>query len=486
MGSVASWLWVFAVGLPAMTPIALAQGRVPRGIELLEVGDLGGEPERPALAGGIWATDPLILGVEPGQDRTFLFRLGWLAADQAVSGPLPGEPGLASALPDAPDSQATRSERPPGAPAEILPAGGLPLAHTGVPLAPSLPEVLPFPPLPPGVLDVAIGGNGPHVLVAWAATEGPASAPSIRLAARRIGPDGRPVGEDLTLQVGPGRPADLAVAVAPEGGAVVAWTNHLPGRGAGLRWRAIGEKGTLGPLRSDWDIASDQGSPSIAVTPTGFALASLRTTLSGESAAGDRPFSGARGAEEGEGTERVPGPALPDREVLLRRLTPTGGAVRGEPIVVAARKGLNHPAMAARGGALWVFWTDPRGGGRMLRTRAYTADGSPLGPEGMLRTDLRLAGENPYRVAPAGDGYWLVAWPQLEGRGLSMVLEARLFHSTGNAAGPPLLVARSLGSIALRDLVASHTADRWIALWTEEEAGQHRLRYRPLRREFGP
>lgn len=475
-------------------PLASAQARVPK-IELLDAGDLGGEPRRPALAGGIWAEAPLILGVEPELDRTFLFRLGGLSPEPGTppgqrdavvpadgQNPPPGR-DLAAILPDArpgPAAVAAPAGPPASAP-EAEPANGRrPVSLDGA-AAPALPEILAFPPLPPGVLEMAVGGTGHNNIVVWAAAEGPDGAPGKRLSARRIGADGRPLGPDLTLQAGPSRPADLAVAVAPDGEAIVAWTNHLPGRGAGLRWRSIGSGDSLGLPRTDWDIASDQGSPSLAVVPGGFALAYLSTALEGEQAGGERPERkpAADPADAESGVE----PGTPEREIRLRRLAPSGGAMRGEPVVVAARKGLDHPAAVSRGSAISLFWTDPRGGGRMLRNRTYSADGTPFGPEGALRTDLRMLDTAPYRVAPAGDGYWLVMRPQLEGRGKSMVLEARLFHPAGNAAGPPLLVARSLGPIAMRDLIESPSADRWIALWTEEEAGQFRLRYRPMRRD---
>ncbi|MBM3266817.1 MAG: hypothetical protein FJZ01_04130 [Candidatus Sericytochromatia bacterium] len=449
---------------------AVGQPRAPR-LELLDAGDLGGEPRMPALAGGVWNREPLILGVEPDLDRTVLYRLAWLERGAAPNLPGPDRPRQGeTAGADAPELQdvlegtvATGSAGP--ARGDVAPAAGRPQP---IALEPGLPEIVPFEPLPPGVDSVALAGSVRDGLLAWVAREGSPEVPLYRLAARRFAVHGKPAGGDLTLQVGPGRPADLAVAVAPDGEALIAWTNHLAGRGAALHWRSVGHGGEIGALRRQWDIASDQGSPSVAVLPGGFALAHLETPLQGQP---PEPLEGGDDEVAGRG---------PDRALRIRKVSAGDASPRGEASTVAQRPGLDHPQVRSRGGAAHVFWTDPRGGGRMLRSRAVGSDAVPAGADFALRTDLRASEPEPFRVLPAADGLWLVVWPQLEGRGRAMVLQARLFHGAGNAVGPPALVGRSGGDLALRDVVESRGADRWIAVWTEEEAGRFRLRYRPL------
>ncbi len=454
------------------TDPASGQARMPR-LELLGPGDLGGEPKVPALAGGVWGREPLILGVEPDLDRTVLYRLAWLARGPIVPVPAAtpdgGQGALQAEAPELADLLEGAHTATGGSRADVAPAGGRPIPPDA---APSLPEIVPFPPLPSGVEEVAVAGSGPESLVAWSAREGPPEAPAYRLAARRFTHDGGRSGPDVTLQVGPGRPADLSLALATDGEALAAWTNHLPGRGAGLRWRTVSPDGELGPLRSGWDIASDQGSPSVAALAGGFGLAYLKTPLEGQ-----QPGEAA--------TDDATAPRGPDRELLMQRVALADGAARGDAIPVASRPGLDHPVMLGRPSALHVFWTDPRAGGRMLRARAVGPDGQPFGAETALRTDLRPPERVPYRIAEAGEGQWLVVWPQLEGRGRAMVLQARLYQSSGNAAGPPLLLGRSPGEVVLRDVVESRGGDRWIAVWTEEEAGRYRLRYRPMRLKAG-
>ena len=435
---------------------AAGQGRASR-VELLEAGDLGGEPRSPALAGGLWAPEPLVLGVEPDLDRTVLYRLPRLVAVPGIAPRLPFEAGTE-------DGPTRRSEATGDAAAtgDIVLAGARPIE---IP-APALPAVLPFPPLPPAVSELRLAGNGKAGVAAWVAREGPEVAPLSRISARRITPDGRPIGDDLTLQAGPALPRDLAVAMNNEGEVLVAWTNHLQGRGAGLRWRAIGQDGDLGPLRNEWDVPTDIGSPSIVPAPTGggFLVAYLSTSV-GQSDPATSPHG-------------------PLREIRLMRVVKGDAAPTGS-VLVRKGHGLDNPTVVARDGASFVFWTDPRGGGRALKMRLQGISTGGEWPDTALRSDLRLSEPVPYRVVSAPDGQWLVAWPQSEGRGRAMVLEARLFHHSGYAAGPPLLLGRSAGDIALRDLIEARGYDRWIALWTEEEAGRFRLRYRELRREPG-
>jgi hypothetical protein len=457
------------LGLMLAGPSA-GQSRVPR-LELLETGELGGEPHVPALAGGLWAREPLILGVEPDLDRSVLYRLPWLAAAPPAVAPIHGPAAGRASDEDAPElSEVLEGLVASGSPgagpgAEVAPAAGRALPSE---VAPSLPEILPFSPLPPGVEAVAVAGTSRAGLAAWVAREGTAEATNYRLAARRLGPDGASAGPDSTVQAGPGRPADLAIGIGPDGEALLAWTNHLPGRGAALHWRTLFADGELSPLRRNWEVPSDQGSPSVAPLGAGFGLAYLKTALEGQAPAASAPDN------------EADAPRGPARELLAMRINAAGGSARGEPAVIAAGRGLDQPAILARGGSFHVFWTDPRGGGRVLRTRTLAADGQP-GAETAIRTDLRPQEPDCYRIAPAADGLWLVVWPQLEGRGRAMVVQARLFHSSGNAAGPPLLLGRSGGAVTLRDVVGSRGADRWIAVWTEEEVGRFRLRYRPLR-----
>jgi hypothetical protein len=440
---------ILAIGVAAAILAAVpagGQGRNPR-VELLDAGDLGGDPRSPALAGGLWASEPLVLGVEPDLDRTVLYRLPGPGAGPAALPQPVREMGATG------DAEAT---------ADIVLAGG---RATELP-APALPAVLPFPPLPPAVSELRLASNGRAGVAAWVAQEGSEIAPLRRVSVRRITPDGRPIGDDITLQAGPALPRDLAVAMNHEGDVLVAWTNHLQGRGAGLRWRAIDSAGELGPLRNEWDVPSDIGSPSIVPAPTGggFLVAYLSTSVGL--------------------ADPATSPHGPPREIRLMRVA-RGDMTHAGSILVRKGPGLDNPTVVARDGASFVFWTDPRGGGRALKMRLQGIPNGGEWPDTALRTDLRLSEPVPYRVVAAPDGLWLVTWPQSEGRGRAMVLEARLFTHTGYAAGPPLLLARSAGDIALRDLIEAKGADRWIALWTEEEAGRYRLRYRQFRREPG-
>lgn len=430
-------------------------------------GEIGPAQDQPIAASGALASLPLVARMQG--DRLALYGLLPPSASSSAS------PSATPALSGANDSgqMALIPDAAPEATPSILPA------PTPAPPAFEAQE-LEAERAPAGG-SLAMASNGHKAVLAIAAPD--AQGYRVQAQVWIPGPQGTgPLGSPLILARGPAVPSHLRVAVAPDGQTLAAWSAHLPGRPASLRLRAIRVDRTLAPMR--WLAAPgfDLTRPAIAAGPGGFVLAYVKTAASPSPLPVPSPTPQASGsallaawAALDQALE-LPPPS-PPRQIAWQSMDPDGSAERTGGTVSSG--GLDHPEVVFRGSGFHVFWTDPRGGGRELRFRAVGARGWQ-GAELYLRTDLRPELGQPYGIVPVSRALWLAIYPQYElGDSGPMVLEGRLYYPHDYAISPPLLLARSDGSLELEGLFpAGH--DTWIALWDALAGGQHHLDFRPL------
>lgn len=312
----------------------------------------------------------------------------------------------------------------------------LPAAAHLVPVGPEIRVTATGEPERPALAAAPDGG----VVVAWS------DAVSRRVEVRRFDGVGRPVGHAQTLSV---RGEAPAVAVGPAGEAVVAWRQLVAG-GVVLLARRVDSYGLpRGELirLAEPSPGVDSG-PMLALAPDGgFAVAW-----------GERTAAGA--------------------ELRLRLFAATGTAA-GPAFAVS-----DHPGARPRLGGLtraadrWVVaWEEAAGadGAGVVAQRAFSADGVPLG--GGERLAGAQGGDAAPSVAALADGSWAAAWLHLDpplpaARPGRLSVATRLLSAEG-AETPLLAVAPVLGPPALADAATTVTplaGGGWLVTWSGVDA----------------
>ncbi|MBI6545150.1 MAG: hypothetical protein HY692_00060 [Cyanobacteria bacterium NC_groundwater_1444_Ag_S-0.65um_54_12] len=312
--------------------------------------------------------------------------------------------------------------------------------------------------------ELAITSNSAGALLAW--VEG--DEREERLHARRLSLAGKPAAAAVLLQSGPTRVREIQVGMTPEGDSLLAWINQLGDNSRQLQLRRLTRHDEQHQLLALAEADYTSQKLTLAVGAKNSLLVYVRS----------------KHATNGKRVTNIQAQAndstlpAPRHEIVARYLLGHGNSLANAPLRIAVSSELAHPQLLTRPDFFQVFWIDPaRENGRTLRGRAFTRM-NWHGPPRILRTDLRPVEPVPYRILPIDSNHWLLVWVQREGRGRAMVLEARVFHSTGNAISPPLLLASSAGTIVLHSLIPLQLAGSWLVLWDEEMNDLHHLRYR--------
>lgn len=132
-----------------------------------------------------------------------------------------------------------------------------------------------------------------------------------------------------------------------------------------------------------------------------------------------------------------------DGPILARRFTAKGQPLGGN-IQVAQAHSFNSPEVSSRGdGSFVVAWTAGFGNTFEIATRAFGADGQPLGPAVQAPTAQVI----PPRLAVGPDGSFLMIWAPIEAPGPTSpdgFIEGRLFNADGTPKGESFSIGEEL------------------------------------------
>lgn len=308
--------------------------------------------------------------------------------------------------------------------------------------------------------DAAIAGlpSGAAV-VAW--SEINAAARNSDVWAQRFDAAGKPAGSPIAVNVDPGYVAlDTlpAVAMAADGGFVVAWLRSVPpGQPApivGLEvWgRRFGASGTaLGPPKRISNGLVEGARPSVCVDTQ------KRTVVVWATDDAIRPFE----------------PSLVG--VSLRRLSAAGIPIGAQVVVAPAKAQRSHPVVSCGASAAFVVaWESDQLPARAeddIVARRYGADGKPLGAAFLVNTSTAGSQRLPHLGHDAA-GNFVVVWKDLETAGGAVA--GRRYAATGTAQGGEFKVAPLAHSHSLKTpprIAMAGPAGAFVVAWDDDDAG---------------
>ena len=230
---------------------------------------------------------------------------------------------------------------------------------------------------------VALDGRG-DVLVAWTDND-QLGDNGKRIVARRFDASGQPLGAERVVSVTtPYAVAEVAVAAAPDGRAVVVWTtNSVDGSGLGVSGRRLDAAGV--PRGPEFIVTQrtlfNQVEPAVAMAADGSFVVAWRS------------------------------PDASDDGVWLRRFAPDGTPRGGDvPVNTTTAGEQSQPSVAvAPDGAVVVAWQSGDGSGHGVHARRFDAAGFPVDDEQRVNVVGRYHQDEP-AVAMAADGRFVVAW----------------------------------------------------------------------------
>lgn len=254
-------------------------------------------------------------------------------------------------------------------------------------------------------------------------------------------------GEFPVNSLGEGRQGTPAVAMAPDGQFVVAWTGD-------------------GPDSAGWDVYARRFAAD--GTPLGQDLLVNNEDV-------QRHQTGADVGIAADGRFVVcwqgPDPTFEASEVFARRFgadgRPDGGAFA---VTTAASPGVQEPAIAVEpDGDFVIAWQAPDGRGATgddLYARRFTADGAPRDLPFPLNADLEGDQASP-ALAVAADGAFVATW---HGAGEAADIFTRRFDAAGIASAAEVRVNAHLPGEQSAASVALSTGGNLLAAW--QSAGQ--------------
>ncbi|HMB52188.1 MAG TPA: hypothetical protein VKU40_02650, partial [Thermoanaerobaculia bacterium] len=303
-----------------------------------------------------------------------------------------------------------------------------------------------------------------------------------------------PVGREIRVTAS-GEPERPALAAAPDGGVVVAWSDAVSRRVEVRRFDGAGR-----PVGHAQTLSVRGEAPAVAVGPDGQALVAWRQLVGGGVVLLARRVD-SYGLPRGELIRLAePSPAVDSGPMLA--LAPDGGFAVAWGERTAARAELRMrlfaatgtpagPAFAVDGGSgaaprlgglvrtgdrwvvVWEEAAEPAGGGVVVQ-RAFATDGTPLGAGERLSGPH--GGDGAPSVARLG-GSWAAAWLHVDPAdseaqpGHLSVATRRL--SAEGAETPVLEVAPVLGPPSLADAATTVTplaGGGWLVTWSSVDA----------------
>jgi hypothetical protein len=267
-----------------------------------------------------------------------------------------------------------------------------------------------------------------------------------RLYVQRLTTQGDPIGINVPVNEGTGAAiSGHAIAVSPEGTALVVWSQHvgLSGRDR-IYGRLVGPDGMPEgaepvPLLEE-QAGVDELRPAVAWHPLGWVLAWEEL-------------------QQGQ------------NDVWLRfldeNLQPVGFAIRaGED----PEGDQTHPRILVQpDSSIVLVWKDTRGGQSEPRLQRFNTAPSPLGPSAPVREVLDAPEEREIRVVGDSEGNFAVLWlGYSQGDWIPM---GRTFAADATPVAPSAVIDHPEG-IVCRDLAAAYVPGRgYAALWVDARTG---------------
>jgi hypothetical protein len=358
-------------------------------------------------------------------------------------------------------------------------------------------------PFPQDHPSVGVAADGSFVVV-WEDYEYSYGGSLYRIAGRRFGSGGSPVGSEFKINTTDGTYYNTAVASAPAGDFIVAWASYSDpddGDDAAVRARRFDANGT--PLANDFPVntytTGFQDSPQLTRAADGSfvvvwqdaarqAIAAQRydnagAPLGGEFLVNTSPACcgvevRAAGAPDGRFVVVWRGGAsFPGFDIVGRRFDSAGNPVGGEFVVNSVTTGAQFRAdvTMAPDGSFVVAWMND-GFATDVFARRFDASGAPLGGDFQVNRDHE--GDASYSsslaVAGADDGTFVVSWRSgYEYGSETDIIAQRFFNGTVGCTAAPRLDCRKqtspAGIFQFRNS-GLDSADKLVWRWPSGEA----------------
>jgi hypothetical protein len=267
--------------------------------------------------------------------------------------------------------------------------------------------------------------------------------------ARRFDRTGAPQGTDLQISTATAQAlGGHAVAMRPDGGFVVVWTDDFgtDGFGRGVFARRFSSIGASegGPFQVNSHTTQNQLRPSISMRDDG-AFAVVWDS----------------GYQDGSG-----------RGVFGRRFDPSGiGQAAEFQVNALTTLDQDYGAVAMQGGGDFVvIWRGQDQDGYGIRGRRFNAAGSPQAAEFAVNTTFTGRQLEP-AVAIADDGRFVVAWTSDAQDGAGYGVFGRRFDGANAAQGGELQIASFTTSAQRRPAVAMDGGAGFVVTWESQQDG---------------
>ena len=244
-----------------------------------------------------------------------------------------------------------------------------------------------------------------------------------------------------------------AVAILPDGSAVIAWTAvGFDGDMAGVALQRISKEGTpVGDaIQANEYTAYNQRTPALAVAGNGFAVAWVSEQQNGENRS----------------------------DIYVRRFSANGEALGSAFRANSSTQPASMPTLSVVGSQLWVAWSrvqQPDVPVVMMSTRdlarwvtfyrRFDLEGTPLSTESLL-SDQTKGDQTNVRFAVTGDQVMAV-WSTDQFDGSSKGVAGRLFKASGQAAGTAFVVNTVRQEDQIDPVVASTPSGQYVAVWSD-------------------
>lgn len=294
---------------------------------------------------------------------------------------------------------------------------------------------------------VALDSRG-NLVVAWQ-SEVPGHSDEIR--ARRFGPCGAPLGDEISVNVErAGQQNAPAVAMASDGRFVVAWQTIVQSN-LEVRARRFDPGGVAlgGDITVNARTGNANSAPAVAIDARGQFVVAWESSIHGS------------------------------YEIRARRFgwdgRPLGAEIAVNADIASSQRG---PALAMGGdGAFIVAWRSNVDGSLEVRARRFDPSGAPASDE--LAVNTTRAGE---QVAPAiaiaPDDSFVVAWENAFDN--TYDVRARRFGPHGDSRGDELLVQPGTGAAQFAPALAMAASGAFLIAWQDFDSGDLDLRARPF------